>query len=279
MGNRFNSQSLGFGIGLRAPHYQDLLEGDHPIDFLEIISEGFMIEGGRPLAILDALLEKYPMAMHGVSLSIGSADPLDEHYLKRLKALAKRVNPPWFSDHICWTKVHGQNLHNLMPLPYTKSTIDYVAERIKIVQDFMEVPFIFENVSSYVEFEGSQMEEWEFVARVAEQADCGILLDVNNIFVSGFNHEFDPMTYINAIPKDRVLQYHVAGHLQKDTFILDSHDHEIRDEVWDLYKKTVPLFEGVSTLIERDDNVPPLNDLIEELNIARRINQSITKAT
>ncbi|MDA1353820.1 MAG: DUF692 domain-containing protein [bacterium] len=278
MGNRFNIQPLGHGIGLRAPHYQDLLQESHPIDFLEIISEGFMLDGGKPITVLEALLEKYPMVMHGVSLSIGSADPLDKNYLKRLKTLANKVRPPWFSDHICWTKVHGRNLHNLMPLPYTQSTIDYVSERIKIVQDYMEIPFIFENVSSYVEFDASQMEEWEFVARVAEQADCGILLDVNNIFVSGFNHEFDPMTYINAIPHDRVLQYHVAGHLDKGSFILDTHDHDIRSEVWDLYEKTIPLFSGVSTLIERDDNLPPLQDVLKELNIARKINQRLTKA-
>jgi uncharacterized protein len=272
--NRFGAPNLGFGLGLRSEHYQALLTESVPVDFLEIISEGFMIDGGRALSYLDAFIEKYPLVMHGVSLSIGSVDPLDMDYLGRLKALADRVNPPWFSDHICWTKVHGRNLHNLMPLPYTQETVDYVAARIRIVQYVLERRFIFENVSSYVEFAGSQMEEWEFIARVAESADCGVLLDVNNIFVSAYNHGFDAMDYLNGIPHDRVLQYHMAGHLDKGSFILDTHDHDIRDEVWDLYQKTLPLFGPVSTLIERDDDIPPLGELIKELDHARDIHNA-----
>ena len=271
MTNRWGCPNLGVGVGLRTQHYDDLLTSDPAVDFLEIISENFMLDGGRALSYLDQFIERYPMVMHGVSLSIGSTDPLDSNYLKRLKVLVEKVNPPWFSDHICWTKVHGQNLHNLMPLPYTTATVNYVSDRIKQVQDIIGKPFIFENVSSYVEFTQSEMEEWEFVAAVAEKADCGILLDVNNIFVSAMNHDFDPLTYIKAIPADRVLQFHIAGHLDKGSYILDTHDHEIRDEVWDLYKHTIALIPNVSTLIERDDHIPPLNDVLKELEYARHL--------
>lgn len=273
--NKFGCPNLGFGIGLRTDHYPDFLNGHPNVDFLEIISEGFMIEGGRPLHILDQLRDRYPIIPHGVSLSIGSIDPLDESYLTRLKGLLDKINPPWFSDHICWTKVHGKNLHNLMPLPYTQSTVDFVADKIKQLQDRMGRLFIFENVSSYVEFQQSQMPEWEFVAKVAQQADCGILLDVNNIFVSSFNHDFDPMDYINAMPADRIIQYHVAGHKDKGSVIIDTHDHTIRDEVWELYRKCTTIFDGVSTLLERDDHIPEINDLLSELDTARKLNTNV----
>jgi len=238
-----------------------------------------MIEGGRPLKVLEELMGRYTIIPHGVSLSIGSIDPLDDTYLTRLKKLLDKINPPWFSDHICWTKVHGQNLHNLMPLPYTQRTIDFVSEKIRQLQDRMGRLFIFENVSSYVEFQQSQMPEWEFVAKVAEQADCGILLDVNNIFVSSFNHDFDPLDYINAIPADRVIQYHVAGHKDKGSFIIDTHDNTIRDEVWELYTTCTQRFSGVSTLLERDDNIPNIDELVNELDIARKIHSNATVCT
>lgn len=262
---------LGFGLGLRTEHYDDLLQTPYPeVEWLEVLTENFLIDGGIPLYYLDQFKEKYTLVPHGVSLSIGSIDPLDESYLKKLKAFVHHIQAPWFSDHICWTKVHGQNLHNLMPLPYTDETIAYVSEKIRIVQDYIEKPFIFENVSSYVEFNHSQMPEWEFVSRVAQQADCGILLDVNNIYVSSVNHEFDPLTYIRNIPSERVVQYHIAGHKDKGTYIIDTHDNTIRDEVWDLFEQTVPLFNNVSVLLERDSHVPPLKDLVAELNLARK---------
>ena len=272
MSFKSNIPFLGFGLGLRTEHYDDLLSNPpKEVEWLEIISENFMLDGGRPIEMLDAFLERFAIIPHGVSLSIGSTDPLNESYLKKLKTFIKKVDPPWFSDHICWTSVHGQNLHNLMPLPYTDATVNYIAERIKVVQDYIEKPFIFENLSTYVEFNQSHMTEWEFISQVSEKADCGILLDVNNIYVSSVNHEFDPLDYIKGVPKDRVVQYHIAGHKDKGTFIIDTHDHTIRDEVWDLFKQTVPLFDNTSVLIERDSNIPPLADLIEELEIARKI--------
>ncbi len=263
--------NLGFGIGLRPDHYQDLLETKNAVDWLEIISENFMLEGGRNRHYLDLFKDKYRIVPHGVSLSIGSTDPLDWTYLNSLKTLIASLNAPWFSDHLCWTKYAHHNLHNLMPLPYTKEVITYVAERIKIVQDHMGIPFIIENVSSYVEFTDSTMPEWTFISEIAEKANCGILLDVNNIYVSAFNHNFNPETYINNIPPERVLQYHIAGHNDHGTYILDSHDADIRQEVWDLYKKCIPIFGEVSTMIERDDDIPPLSELLSELNQAKTI--------
>ena len=261
---------LGFGLGLRPAHYADFLSSPQPVDWLEIISENFMLDGGLPLYHLEKMKEKYRIVPHGVSLSIGSSDPLDFDYLTRLKKLIQFVDAPWFSDHICWTKIHGKHLHNLMPLPYTEETIDFVSEKIRIVQDFIEKPFIFENVSSYVEFKQSQMTEWEFVSRVADAADCGILLDINNVFVSSFNHDFDAMTYISHMPAQRVAQFHIAGHLDKGTYLLDTHDHAIRDEVWELYTAASALFPHTSVLLERDDEIPALPDLLDELGVARR---------
>lgn len=267
---------LGFGLGLRSAHFHDFSTSSPPVDWLEIISENFMTDGGRPLHFLDRIKDRYPIVCHGVSLSIGSIDPIDFDYLTRLKKLLDYVNAPWFSDHICWTKIHGKQLHNLMPLPYTDETIAYVSAKIKIVQDFIERPFIFENVSSYVEFQQSTMPEWEFVAQVCEKADCGMLLDINNVFVSGFNHEFDPMTYIQHMPKKRVAQFHVAGHTDKGRYLLDTHDHNIRDEVWILYKKASELFPNASVLLERDDDIPALSILLDELNIARKYHYRAT---
>lgn len=260
---------LGYGLGLRPAHFTDFLNTKQPVDWLEIISENFMTDGGRPLHVLEAIKDKYRIVCHGVSLSIGSIDPLDFSYLKRLKTLLDFVDAPWFSDHICWTKIHGHQLHNLMPLPYTPETIHYVSEKIKIVQDVIQRPFIFENVSSYVEFQDSTMPEWDFVTAVCEQANCGVLLDINNIFVSGFNHQFDPMTYIQAIPEKRVAQFHLAGHSDKGAYLLDTHDHPICEGVWDLYTQASQLFPHASVLIERDDNIPALPELLDELNVAR----------
>ena len=262
---------LGFGLGLRVDHYEAILNSAPAVDWFEIISENYLVPGGKPLHYLDRIRERYPLVMHGVSLSIGSTDPLDTEYLKQLKALAARVEPAWISDHLCWTGVHGRNLHDLLPLPYTEETVNHVAARIRAVQDFLGRRILIENVSSYVNFSGSQMSEWEFLTAVCERADCLILFDVNNIYVSSINHEFDPRAYLDGIPGDRVQQIHLAGHEDHGDYIIDTHDHPVADPVWDLYAEAVRRFGPVSTMIERDDNIPPLDELVAELDHARRI--------
>ena len=264
---------LGFGLGLRAQHYTEILEGGDtlPIDWFEVISENYMLQGGRPIHMLDRIRERYPMVMHGVSLSIASTQPLDMDYLASLKSLAERVEPKWISDHLCWTGVHGVNLHDLIPIPYTEEALNHVVSRIEQVQDFLGRRIAIENVSSYVEFEESEMEEWEFVAELARRADCWLLLDVNNVFVSGQNHEFDDAAFVDAIPADRVVQFHLAGHSEGDDCLIDTHDQPVCDEVFELYGKALERFGPVSTMIERDDNIPPLAELLAELNRAREI--------
>ncbi|MCB1422046.1 MAG: DUF692 domain-containing protein [Nitratireductor sp.] len=264
---------LGFGLGLRAQHYTEILEGGDtlPIDWFEVISENYMLQGGRPIHMLDRIRERYPMVMHGVSLSIASTQPLDMDYLAGLKSLAERVEPKWISDHLCWTGVHGVNLHDLIPIPYTEEALSHVVSRIQQVQDYLGRRIAIENVSSYVEFEESEMEEWEFVAELARRADCWLLLDVNNVFVSGQNHEFDDAAFVDAIPADRVVQFHLAGHSEGDDCLIDTHDQPVCDEVFELYGKALERFGPVSTMIERDDNIPPLAELLAELNRAREI--------
>lgn len=266
---------LGYGLGLRKEHYKTILDEQPAVDWFEILSENYMVDGGKPLYYLDRIREQYPMVMHGVSLSIGGTDPLDKAYLARLKALAKRVQPAWISDHLCWTGVHGTNLHDLMPLPYTEETVRHVADRISQVQEYLGRQILLENVSSYVAFKDSEFTEWEFLREVAEQADCLILLDINNIHVSAFNHNFDPHAYLAAIPPERVYQFHLAGHTHEGDLIIDTHDHPIVDPVWDLYAAAVRRFGHVSTMIERDDNIPPLGELLVELEQARRIARNI----
>ena len=266
---------LGFGIGLRRDHYVRILETSPKVDWFEILSENFMVAGGRPLEVLDGVRARYPLVMHGVSMSIGSTDPLRRDYLRELKSLARRVEPAWISDHLCWTGVGRRNLHDLLPLPYTPEVVAHVAARIREVQDFLERPMLIENVSSYMAFRDSTMTEWEFLAEIAERADCGILLDINNIFVSAFNHRFDARTYIDAMPIDRVMQFHLAGHSDYGTYLLDTHDHPVRDEVWDLYAYAVRRFGAVSALIEWDDNIPEFAVLMETANKARAIHQSV----
>jgi len=262
---------LGFGLGLRTQHYTEVLEQKPPVDWFEIISENYMIAGGQPLAILDRIRADYPMVMHGVSLSIGSTDPLDQDYLRDLKALADRVQPRWISDHLCWTGIDGLNLHDLLPLPYTEEAVAHVAGRIRQVQDTLGRRIAIENVSSYVTYTHSVMPEWEFVSAVAEAADCWLLFDVNNIFVSGFNHDFDAQTFIEGVPRERVVQFHLAGHSHNGTHIIDTHDAPVIDEVWALYAAACKHFGPISTIIERDDNIPPLAELLAELDQARAI--------
>jgi uncharacterized protein len=266
---------LGFGVGLRRDHYVHILENNPPVDWFELLAENFMVAGGRPLEVLDGIRARYPVVMHGVSMSIGSTDPVRRDYLHELKALARRVEPAWISDHLCWTGVGGRNLHDLLPLPYTREVVRHVAARIREVQDFLERPLLIENVSSYMAFNDSTMTEWEFLAEIAERADCGILLDINNIFVSAFNHRFDARTYLDAIPRERVIQFHLAGHSDHGTYLLDTHDHPVRDEVWDLYAQAVRRFGAVSALVEWDDNIPEFEVLTETANKARAIHQSV----
>ena len=262
---------LGYGLGLRKEHYETVLAERPAVDWFEIISENYMVEGGKPLDYLSRIREHYPMVMHGVSLSIGSTEPLDFDYLKRLKALIQRVQPAWFSDHLCWTGVHGVNLHDLMPLPYTEETLQHVADRVSRVQDYMGRRMLLENVSSYVSFSASQMSEWEFLRAVAERADCLILLDINNIHVSAFNHNFDPCSYLAAMPGERVWQIHLAGHTRENNLLIDTHDHPVAEPVFELYAAAVQKFGRVSTMIERDDNIPPLPELLAELEQVRDI--------
>lgn len=262
---------LGFGLGLRKDHYETVLAERPNVDWFEILSENYMVDGGKPLHYLTRIREHYPMVMHGVSLSIGSSEPLNRNYLTRLKALIKRVEPEWFSDHLCWTGVEGVNLHDLMPMPYTEEAVAHIADRVQQVQDFMGRQMLLENVSSYVSYSSSQMSEWEFLREVVERADCLILLDINNIYVSAFNHKFDPYIYLEAMPTERVYQFHLAGHSRQDDIIIDTHDHPIVDPVFDLYAAAVRRFGRVSTMIERDDNIPPLAELLKELGHVRRI--------
>ena len=269
---------LGYGLGLRKEHYDTVLVEHPAVDWFEIISENYMVEGGKPLDYLTRIREHYPMVMHGVSMSVGSTEPLDFGYLKQLKALIQRMEPEWFSDHLCWTGVNGVNLHDLMPLPYTEEAVEHVADRVSQVQDYLGRQMLLENVSSYVSYSDSQMSEWEFLREVAERADCLILLDINNIYVSAFNHSFDPYTYLYAIPGERVYQFHLAGHTHEDNLIIDTHDHPIADPVFELYAAAVQRFGRVSTMIERDDHIPPLAELLEELDQVRRIAEDQFKA-
>ncbi len=261
---------LGVGVGLRRPHYTHVLDTRPAMDWFEVIAENFMVDGGRPLAVLEAVRANYPIVLHGVSLSVGSTDPLNRDHLRRLAELARRFAPAWISDHLCWTGVGGRNLHDLLPLPYTDDVVTHVARRLRDTQDMLERHILIENVSSYLSYTHSTLTEWEFLAAVAETADCGILLDINNIFVSAFNHRFDARRYIDAIPIERVVQFHLAGHSDHGAYLLDTHDHPICAEVWELYEYAVRRFGPVATLIERDDNIPEVDELQAEANEARR---------
>ncbi len=267
--NRFGFPDLGIGVGLRSAHYGYVLEHKPPVDWFEIISENFLGTHGRPTWVLEQVAERYPVVMHGVSLSIGSTDALDLDYLKELKELARRIRAPWVSDHLCWTGVARRNLHDLLPLPYTEECLRHVVRRVRAVQDFLERPIALENPSSYVEFQSSSMSEWEFLARVAEEADCALLLDVNNVYVSSFNHGFDPLEYVDAIPHERVVQYHLAGHTNHGTHIIDSHNGRVIDEVWRVFERSLQHSGGRSTLLEWDEDIPGFEELHGEALRAR----------
>lgn len=263
--------SASFGLGLRTAHYSDFLAAPQPVDWLEILSDNYMVPGGKPLAMLHALRERYPMVMHGVALSIGSVDGPDPGYLRRLAALAQRVQPLWVSDHLCWTGVHGRHMHDLLPLPYTDEALRIVVRNVKRVQDALGQRILLENVSSYLDFDCSRLTEWAFVRAVCDEADCNLLLDVNNVHVSAANHGFDALDYLRHLPATRVQQIHLAGHTDHGDLLVDTHDHAVADPVWALYRQALQRFGSVPTMIERDDHIPPLAELLTELNVARTI--------
>ncbi|QDQ26075.1 DUF692 domain-containing protein [Chitinimonas arctica] len=259
------------GLGLRPEHYHQLLARPGCVDWLEALSDNYLVPGGRPLHFLDRLRAEYPLALHGVAMSLGGSDALDKTYLRELRALVDRVEPMWVSDHLCWTGVAGINLHDLLPLPYTEAVIDHVVARISQVQDALGQRFLIENVSSYLSYEIDEMPEWDFLAEIARRADCLLLLDVNNIHVSSVNHGFDPQQYLAAMPVERVRQMHLAGHANHGDYLVDTHDVPVPECVWQLYRDAARRFPGVATMIERDDNIPPLDDLLAELAHARAI--------
>lgn len=269
----------GFGLGLRKEHHADFLATPQPVDFVEIISENFMACGGRPLATLDLVRERYPVILHGVSLSLGSAEEPDRSYLQELKALADRIDPMWVSDHLCWAGIGGHNSHDLLPLPYTEEALDRCCVNLALAQDFLGQPLLIENPSSYVGFAESTMSEWAFLAELTRRTGCYLLLDVNNVFVSGTNHQFDPREFLAGIPADRVRQIHLAGHSHgPDGMLIDTHDTLVRDEVWSLYADAVERFGPCATMIERDDAIPPLGELLAELDLARKAALTVAPA-
>ena len=277
--NRFNNHTdYGIGIGLRVPHYQHILSRKPTCDWFEIISENFMVDGGRPLHVLDQILEQYRVVQHGVAMYLGSTDPLDQEHLRRLKRLVKRTNTPWLSDHLCWGSVDGSYSHDLLPLPYTFEAAAHVAQRIREVRDYLEIPILVENVSSYAEFHASEMSEWEFLSEVVEKADAGILLDVNNIYVSSQNHNFNPYEYLDNIPHTRVGQMHIAGHSKFEKYILDTHDHPVLDPVWKMYAHASRKIGPTATLLEWDDRIPTFDEVHNEALKAGRFCQEMVRA-
>jgi len=270
LSNRWNLPDLGIGIGLRTVHFPHILKHWPQVDWFEILSENFMLTGGRPVYVLDQVAERYPVALHGVSMSIGSTDPLDLEYLAQLEQLARRCRAHWVSDHLCWTGVMGRNVHDLLPMPYTEEALRHTVSRVKQVSEILERPLVLENPSSYVEFAHSSLSEWEFLTRLAEEADCGLLLDVNNVYVSSFNHRFDPEEYIDALPADRVVQYHVAGHTNKGTHIVDTHSDHAIEAVWELYRRAWERTGPTATLYEWDEDIPAFEVVHAEALEARR---------
>ena len=261
----------GYGLGLRKEHYRDFLDTDVPVDFVEVISENFMVDGGQPRDILRRIREKHPVALHGVSLSIGSSDGLDMAYLHRLKTLADDVQPLFVSDHLSWSRIAGFNSHDLLPIPYTEEALALVCRNIEVAREVLERAMLFENPSSYVAFDGATMHEWDFLAEMSRRTGCGLLLDVNNVYVSASNHGFDAHAFLRGLPADRVRQVHLAGHTQGPGLLIDTHDQPVCDDVWALYATAMSILGAVATMIERDDDIPPLPELLTELDTARAI--------
>ncbi|MBI1367100.1 MAG: DUF692 family protein [Planctomycetes bacterium] len=266
---RLGHDNLGLGVGLRTVHFGHILQHQPRVDWFEIISENFMDSQGRPRNVLEQIAERYPIVCHGVSMSIGSTDPLDMDYLRKLRDLGRTVKAKWISDHLCWTGVATKNTHDLLPLPYNDKTLRHCIQRVRIVQDVLERPLVLENPSSYVTFRDSTMDEWEFLTQLAEETDCGLLLDVNNVYVSSFNHDMNPEQFIESLPHERIVQFHLAGHTNYETHLIDTHDHPVIDPVWALYKLAHKLTGGVSTLLEWDANIPPFEELHAEVLKAR----------
>ena len=269
MANRFGLANLGIGLGLRTAHYAHVLEAEPDVAWFEVLSENYLQTSGRPLDFLDSIAEKYPIVLHGVSLSIGSSDPLDQEYLKELRALRDRVKAHWISDHLCWTGVGGKNTHDLLPMPYTEEALAHVVARVCAVQDFLGAPLALENPSTYAEFAGNSMSEWEFIGRLAQQADCALLLDVNNVYVSSRNHGFDPKQYLDAIPFERVVQIHVAGHTDHGTHVIDSHVGPVVEPVWQLLADAYRRAGGAPVLLEWDAEIPSFEETYAEALRAR----------
>ena len=265
---------IGCGLGLRPTYYSDILNTSIDVDWFEIISENYMIPGGNPLAMLERVREKYPLVMHGVSLSIASTDTVNLDYLRELKTLAKRIEPIWISDHLAWTGIEGVNLHDLLPIPYTQEALNHIAEKIRIVQDYLERPILIENPSTYVSSIESEIDEADFLNELCERENCSLLLDINNIYVSAFNHNFDAVTYLNKIKPANVVQMHIAGHTNYGTHIIDTHDQPVCDDVWALMEIASELFSNASPMLERDDNFPPFMEITSEFNKIRKIHTS-----
>ncbi|MGO4701263.1 MNIO family bufferin maturase [Dyella sp. 2RAB6] len=263
----------GYGLGLRREHYRDFLDTDVPVDFVEVISENFMVDGGQPLDILRRVRERHPVILHGVSMSIGSADGLRGDYLRRLRKLVDAIDPLFVSDHLSWSRYAHFNSHDLLPLPYTEETLAVVCRNIETAQDALGRAMLFENPSSYVSFAASSMSEWEFIAQMSRRTGCGLLLDVNNIYVSAQNHGWDAQAYLRGLPAERVRQIHLAGHTQGEELLIDTHDQPVNDEVWALYAAATAMFGPVATMIERDDAIPPLPELLAELDTARQLRE------
>ena len=274
--NLFNGYSdMGVGVGLRIPHYRHIFAEKPVVDWFEIISENYMVDAGRPLEVLDKILQRYRVVQHGVSMYFGSTDRLNREHLKRLKALVRRTGTPFLSDHLCWGSVDGKYSHDLLPLPYTFAAARVAADHVREARDFLEVPICVENVSSYAEFHASEMTEWEFLTEVVERADCGILLDVNNIYVSSKNHNFNPYDYLENVPHHRVGQIHIAGHTKFEKYILDTHDHPVLDPVWRLYARAIELCGPTNTLLEWDARIPPFEEVHAEALKAERFIQQV----
>ncbi|HEY6232063.1 MAG TPA: DUF692 domain-containing protein [Pyrinomonadaceae bacterium] len=266
---RLGYPHLGYGVGLRTVHFNYILKNNPPVDWFEIVSENFMDSRGRPRYVLSQLAERYRLVMHGVSLSIGSTDPLDFEYLRKLKDLAKEIDAVWISDHLCWTGSNGLNTHDLLPMPLNEESLAHVVERIRVVQDFLERPLVLENPSTYVGFVNSTIEEWDFIRLLADEADCGLLLDVNNVYVSSINHDFDPVHYLRSLPHRRVVQFHLAGHTNYGTHVIDTHDDHVIDPVWELYRLAHELTGSAATLIEWDAKIPDFPTVHAEVLKAR----------
>jgi uncharacterized protein len=266
---------LGFGVGLRDHHIAQILVDDPPLDWLEIISENYMIPGGPQLRLLDRLRARYPIVMHGVSLSIASTGEPDDGYLLALKALADRLQPRWISDHLCWTGVHGRNLHDLLPIPYTQEALDHVAQRVDRTQDILGRALILENVSAYVRFHQTEMTEWEFINELTRRTGCWLLLDISNVHINAFNHRFDPRVFLEGLPADRVVQFHLAGHRDSGTHLVDTHDQPVSEDVWDLYAAALRRFGPVSTMIERDDDASSLGEVVAEVERSRNVARGV----